>query len=88
VRAYRDSLARLFDEPPSPLSLAGFLAARYTFEVLSEINGAVTRHSALLAFQRRTPVDLGGFRIAYDAGRRAGTYVTQSMLAQDGRVIG
>jgi hypothetical protein len=36
VRAYRDVMGRLFDEPPSPLSLAGFLAARYTSEVLDE----------------------------------------------------
>lgn len=88
VRAYRDTLSRLFDEPPTPLSLAGFIAARYTFEVLNDIDGPVTRQSALAAFQRRSPVDLGGFRIAYDSHRRAGTFVTQSMLAQDGRVIG
>jgi hypothetical protein len=88
VRAYRDALSRLFDEPPSPLGLAGFIAARYTFEVLNDITGPITRQSALAAFQRRSAVELGGFRIAYDSRGRAGTYVTQSMLTQDGRVIG
>jgi len=88
VRAYRDALSRLFDEPPSPLGLAGYIAARYTFEVLSEIDGPLTRQTALAAFQRRTAVDVGGFRIAYDLRRRGGTFVTQSMLTQDGRVIG
>ncbi|RYF37704.1 MAG: twin-arginine translocation pathway signal protein, partial [Comamonadaceae bacterium] len=35
VRRYREVLARLFDEPPVALSLAGFIAAHYTHEVLS-----------------------------------------------------
>lgn len=88
VRMYRDVLGRLFDEPPTALSLAGFIAARYTYEVLSDIDGQVTRASALAAFQRRASLDVGGYRIAFDPRRRAGTYVTQSMLTQDGRVIG
>ncbi len=88
VRAYRDTLARLFDEPPTPMSLAGFIAARYTFEVLNDIDGALTRQTALAAFQRRATLDVGGFRIAFDPRRRSGTFVTQSMLTMDGRVIG
>ena len=43
VRRYREVLARLFDEPPVALSLAGFIAAHYTFEVLNDIEGALTR---------------------------------------------
>lgn len=35
VRAYRETLSRLFDEPPAALSLAGFIAARYTHAVLA-----------------------------------------------------
>ncbi|MGZ5194513.1 MAG: ABC transporter substrate-binding protein [Ramlibacter sp.] len=88
VRAYRDTLGRLFDEPPTPLSLAGFIAARYTFEVLNDADGALTRQSALAAFQRRASVDLGGFRVSFNRERRSATYVTQSMLTMDGRVIG
>jgi ABC-type branched-subunit amino acid transport system substrate-binding protein len=88
VRAYRDTLARLFDEPPTPLSLAGFIAARYTFEVLSDVDGALTRQSALAAFQRRSSLDVGGYRVAFDPRRRSGTFVTQSMLTTDGRVVG
>jgi ABC-type branched-subunit amino acid transport system substrate-binding protein len=88
VRAYRQTLARLFDEPPVPLSLAGFIAARYTYEVLSEVDGALTRQSALAAFQRRGVVDVGGYRVAFDPRRRSGHFVTQSMLTVDGRVVG
>src|SRR6059058_2368247 len=47
VRMYRDVLGRLFDEPPTPLSLAGLIAARYAYEVLADIEGPVTRHGAL-----------------------------------------
>lgn len=88
VRAYRETLNRLFDEPPVSLSLAGFIAARYTFEVLREMDAPVTRQSALAAFQRRTPLDVGGYRVAFNPQRRSATYVTQSMLTTDGRVIG
>jgi len=88
VRSYRDTLGRLFDEPPTPLSLAGFIAARYTFEVLNDVEGALTRQSALAAFQRRAPMDVGGFRVSFNRERRSATFVTQSMLTVDGRVIG
>ena len=88
VRAYRETLGRLFDEPPVPLSLAGFIAARYTHDVLSGINGPLTRQTALAEFQRRADVDVGGFRVIYDAQRRSATYVTQSMTTADGRLVG
>ena len=88
VRSYRETLARLFDEPPAPLSLAGFIAARYTYEVLNDVEGALTRQSALTAFQRRASRDIGGFRISFNAQRRSSTYVTQSMMTPDGRLIG
>lgn len=88
VRSYRETLGRLFDEPPTPLSLAGFIAARYTHEVLSGVDGILTRQSALAAFQRRSSLDMGGFRISFNAQRRSNTYVTQSMMSADGRLIG
>lgn len=86
VRRYRDALARLFDETPTPLSLAGFIAARYTHEVLADVE-TPTRANVLKAFRQRAQCDLGGFRVAFDDRHRSGTGVTQSMLAQDGRII-
>ena len=88
VRQYRDTLARLFDEPPTAHSLAGFIAARYTFEVLNQVDGPLTRQSALAGFQRRANLDIGGFQVSYNAGRRSSAFVTQSMMASDGRLIG
>ena len=88
VRAYRETMSRLFDEPPVALSLAGFISARYTFEVLSNIGGEITRASALAAFQRRSSMDVDGFGVSFNRQRRSASYVTQSMLTLDGRVIG
>jgi len=88
VRNYRETLARLFDEPPTSLSLAGFIAARYTYEVLNGMEGALTRPSALSAFQKRASLDMGGFRISFNDQRRSSAYVTQSMMSIDGRVVG
>lgn len=88
VRSYRDALGRLFDEPPTPLSLAGFIAARYTYEVLNTVEGQSTRQSVLQNFQKRTSMDLGGYRIKFNAQHRSGSFVTQSMLTPDGRLVG
>lgn len=88
VRAYRETLARLFDEPPTALSLAGYIAARYTMDVLAEVEGTPTRQSVLAAFQRRSKVDIGGFLVRFNPQRRSNTYVTQSMMTADGRLIG
>ena len=88
VRAYRDALARYYDEAPTPLGLAGFIAARYTAQVLASLDTAPTRQNVLTAFQRRNTMDVGGFQVQYDKNRRSGYFVTQSMLASDGRVVG
>jgi hypothetical protein len=53
VRNYRQVLAKLFDEPPTPHSLAGFIAARSTHEVIRGLEGATTRTNVLQAFSRR-----------------------------------
>jgi hypothetical protein len=88
VRAFRETLSRLFDEPPTPHSLAGFVAARYCYEVLNSIDGVMTRANVLQAFQRRGSVDLGGLSVDGQPGRAAQAFVTQSMLSADGRIVG
>ena len=88
VRAYRDALGRFFDESPSPQGLAGFIAARYTAQVLGGITGPITRATVLAALQRRADVNMGGYVVAYRGKKRTNAYVTQSMLTQDGRIIG
>ena len=88
VRSYRETLNRLYDEPPTPQSLAGYLSARYAQEVLGTLEGGLTRANVLQAFARRQPLDLGGFRINPDPRRKTPAFVTQSMVAADGRLVG
>jgi ABC-type branched-subunit amino acid transport system substrate-binding protein len=88
VRRYRQALAKYYDEPPTALSLAGYLSARYTAQVLQSVRGNLNRGTAYEAFARRQTVDMEGFRVSYDNGKLQGAYVTQSMLSADGRVIG
>ena len=88
VKQYRETLARLYDEPPTPQSLAGYIAARYTSEVLNTVEGIPTRQSTLQTFQRRNTVDVNGFRVSFNAQGRSGSYVTQSMITPDGRIVG
>ncbi|WP_027996122.1 ABC transporter substrate-binding protein [Simplicispira psychrophila] len=88
VRAYRTALARLYDEPASPLGLAGFIAARYTGIALASINGAITRASVLTALRRRSDANIGGFMLTFQNKKRISSHVTQTMLTPDGRIIG
>jgi hypothetical protein len=88
VRSYRETLSKLFDEPPTPQSLAGYVSARYCQEVLQGVDGALTRSSILQAVSRRGSVDLGGLTVDAQGSRKSAAYVTQSMLSADGRVVG
>ena len=88
VRAYRAAMSKFFDEPANPLSLAGYIAARYTFEVLNKVGAGLSRQTALTAFQKRESVDVGGFVMNYNAAGRGSQFVTQSMLAKDGYMVG
>jgi ABC-type branched-subunit amino acid transport system substrate-binding protein len=88
VRRYRQALTKYYDEPPTALSLAGYLSARYTAQVLLSVKGNLNRSAAFDAFSRRQALDMEGFRVAYDNGKLQSAYVTQSLLTADGRVIG
>jgi hypothetical protein len=68
--------------------LAGFIAAKYTAEVLQQISGPITRANALAAFQQRKPVTVGGWSVTYQDKKRSAPFVTQSMLSSDGRIVG
>lgn len=88
VRAYRQALARYYDEPPSPQGLAGFVSARYAAAVLSGLRAEPTRANVLQALRERTDSDIDGFMVRCAGSERRSGYVTQTMLAADGRIIG
>lgn len=89
VRAFRETMARFYDEPATPQGLAGYIAARYTADAIARIEGgAITRASVLAALRRRTDTNIGGFAISYQNNRLSDPYVTQSILTADGRIVG
>lgn len=88
VRAYRAALARLYDEPPSSQGLAGFIAARYSAEMLASVQGPLNRASLLNALRRRQDANVGGYRVVFQGQKRTNTFVTQTMLTADGRIVG
>ena len=89
VREYRASLKAQFDETPSQISLAGYLAARYVLPIVARMERSPTRESVLAEFERRPSEDIGGFQIGFNPTQRRGSsYVTQTMLTGDGRLVG
>ena len=88
VRAYRDALQRLFDEAPTPVSLAGYLAGRYAAQVIASTGANPSRAKVLAEFQRRRSVDVDGWRIEYADGGRASSFVSQTLLNTQGAFVG
>lgn len=87
VRRFQHLIRQLYDEPPSPVSLAGYLAGRYALEVLRRA-GEPTRANVMQEVRRRAPVDIDGYRVEFASGRARGSrYVAQTLLSVDGRLI-
>lgn len=88
VRSYRQTLKALFDEAPSPVSLAGYLAGRYAARVLGALDAGASRAAVLAEFERRRPIDLDGYRIEFTGPGRGSSFVSQTLLGANGRLIG
>lgn len=88
VRNYRTALQRLFDEAPTPVSLAGYLAGRYAATVLTAAGPGASRARVLAEFQRRRPIELDGWHLAFNPQGRASSFVSQTMLNTRGNFVG
>ncbi len=90
AREYRAALKTLYEETPSPLSLAGFVVGRYTQALLAGADASPITRTSLYELARRRPgLELGGYSIGFDAASNRGSrYVTQVLLGRDGRLIG
>ncbi|MBS7806687.1 ABC transporter substrate-binding protein [Variovorax sp. PCZ-1] len=87
AQRFRQVLAKYFDEPPTALSLAGYISARYTAQVMQSAK-SLNRSAVFEAFSRRQTMEVDGFRVELENGRLQSAFVTQSMMRMDGRVIG
>lgn len=88
VKSYREALLRFFDEPPTAQSLAGYISAQYAAQIVSRMEGTPSRQNTLEVFRKNPSIDLGGFQVNFQDGRRTSHYVTQSMITPDGRLLG
>ncbi|HKX44933.1 MAG TPA: ABC transporter substrate-binding protein [Burkholderiaceae bacterium] len=89
VRSYRSTLKALFDEAPSPVSLAGYVAGHYAARVLGGLDANASRAAVLAEFDSRRSLDLDGYRIEFAAhAGRGSTFVSQTMLGANGKLIG
>lgn len=87
----REHLAaiRMFrDEPPSHLTLEGFIGAKVLVEALRRAGNAPTRESIVAALQRMGPVDLKGMIVDLGApSRLASTHVDITMIRRNGDLL-
>jgi ABC-type branched-subunit amino acid transport system substrate-binding protein len=89
VRHYRGLYARLYDDTPSPQGLAGYVAGRYLLRLLERVAAAPGRPLLADEVRRRPPLDVEGYLLNFTNGRpRGSSFVTQTMVTQDGRLIG
>ena len=68
--------------------LAGYLAGRYAATVLASAGPGASRAKVLAEFQRRRPLELDGWQLAFDAHGRASSFVSQTMLNTRGNFVG
>ena len=89
ARDYRRLLDTLYDDAPSPLGLAGFLAGRYAAELVRRVLANPTRASFFDEARRRPSVDIDGYPVRFGKDRNRGSsFVTQTMIHRDGRLSG
>ncbi|QNK74466.1 ABC transporter substrate-binding protein [Variovorax sp. PAMC28562] len=88
VRAYKSALQRYFDEDPSPTSLAGYLGGRYAASVVASAGSTPGRARVLSEFKRRVATNIDGWRFDFAADGRASSYVSQTLLNSNGRLVG
>jgi hypothetical protein len=88
LEAYRTKLNQLFEEAPSTISLAGYIAGLYASALTSDAGSSLSRETLLAQVARRNPQDLGGWRVDFRDDRRGSRFVTHTLLSSNGQLIG
>ncbi|HEY2629205.1 MAG TPA: ABC transporter substrate-binding protein [Usitatibacter sp.] len=87
-KEHLDAIHKFRDEPPSHLTLEGFMAAKVLVEGLRRSGASPTRESILASMQRMGRVDLGGFSVDLSRnGRDHGAFVDIAMIRRDGGLL-
>ncbi|WP_225784948.1 ABC transporter substrate-binding protein [Xenophilus sp. Marseille-Q4582] len=88
VRSYRQALARFFDEAPSPVSLAGYLAGRYAAQLFARLGAAPTRAQVLAEVQQRRSATVDEWPLVFEGSGRGSAFVAQMLLNTRGQFVG
>lgn len=88
VRSYRQALSRFFDEAPSPVSLAGYVAGRYAAQMFARLGAMPTRAQVLAEVQQRRNATVDEWPLSFEASGRGSGFVAQMLLNTSGQFVG
>ena len=78
-------IRRFRDEPPSHVTLEGFLAAKTLVLALRGVNRDFSRTAITAALRQRRDYDLGGINLHFAEGANRGSgFVDLTLLRKDG----
>ena len=88
VREHLALMKQFRDEPPSHLTLEGFIAAKALVAVMRSIDGDINRTSVLAALRARRALDLDGFTLSFaENSNRGSRFADLTLLRKDGTLL-
>lgn len=76
------------DEPPSHLTLEGFIAAKYLVQAMKKAGKGFTPGQLADALDAGSEIDLGGFFLAYSSGNKRGSSLVDiNVISKNGRLL-
>jgi branched-chain amino acid transport system substrate-binding protein len=85
---HRNVMKKFRDEPSSPITFEGYLAAKGLVEALRLAKGEPTRSEITRTLRRLPGIDLGGMRIQFaDRNNRGTSYADIAFLRKDGTLV-
>ena len=88
LKEHLDAMRTFRDEPPSHLTLEGFIAAKALIEGVRRAGASPTRERILAAFQRAGRLDLNGVVVDFDPrSRSSAASVDLAMIRRNGGLL-
>jgi ABC-type branched-subunit amino acid transport system substrate-binding protein len=88
LKEYLDAMHKFRDEPPSHLSLEGFVAAKALLEIVRRAGAAPTREGIAKAALQASRIDLNGMAVDLTReARKSSPYVDLTMIRRDGSLL-
>jgi ABC-type branched-subunit amino acid transport system substrate-binding protein len=87
LKEHLDAIRTFRDEPPSHLTLEGFIAAKTLVEAVRRAGPGLTRASIVAALQRMGRLDLKGFVVDLSPAGRTESFVDIAMIRRNGGLL-